>query len=325
MTLRKRPVDRAMAEERKEKKTIRSLWISEVEAAAEEHPDSTEPWYLTLSGAEGLDVELIIKKRLIKLTEVNSISEEDKHRIVAVEQNIQAVAALQKKFVGLRIKQVDFRNLVRGEGPFSWPDGEDEICCRAHVVNLDLNAPLRADRSAGQVVFPIPTWIQKLCQLHSKAPRIDWTLCLTLHAEVVWPEEVNHWTKQFLLENFRREPRFAKSCEDFFGPDLYRLIMTNDEVDFTQLERVDQQKFIMVMVPKFVARLVHDQGWRVHTERCLRYGYEENAPMVTWIVRFTWDATAQATPDVLYRDALCNILSGAGIINIDGSITKFQA
>ncbi len=322
MTPHRRPVDRAMAEERLEKKTIRTLWIDKVEIAANAHPNSRDPWYLTLSGAEGLDIQLLIDRNLISLTEVNSIADEDKGRVVAVEQNMQAVAALQRKFIGLRIKEVDFRNLIRGEGPFSWPDGEDEVCCRAHVVNLDLNAPLTADDHDGDAIFPVPTWVKKLCQLHAKRPRLDWTLCLTLHADVIWPDEVNQWAKQFLLENIQREPQFAESCENFLGAEIYGLIAADDPTDFVHLRWEDKQKIIMIMVPKLIARLVHNEGWRVSTERCLCYGGGAHAPMVTWIVRFTWASAAAATPDALYRAALRDIFSGVGLLNPDGSITE---
>lgn len=325
MTKPKRPVDRAMAEERLEKGTIRSLWAAEVEAVALAHPNSSQPWLLTLGGAEGRDIQLLIEKGVVGLTEVNSIAEKDKNKIVAVENSTIAAAALQRKFIGLRIKEADIASLVRGDELFAWPQGDDEVCCRAHVVNLDLDTPLKALNRDGHVVFPVLAWVKKLCLLHSRSPRTDWILCLTLHGEVVWPEEVNQWTKSFLLENFRREPNFSKSCENFFGPELYGTISGHDDIDFTSLASADQQKFIMVMVPKLIANFVHNEGWRVHTEHCLRYGGDGvHAPMATWIVRFTWNGNAAITPDSLYRSALNDILSGAGNVNNDGSITRFD-
>lgn len=323
MTRHKRPVDRAMANERLEKQTVRSLWVDKVKAAARAHPDSNQPWFLTLSGAEGRDIQLLIEEGLVELTEVNSIADKDKHKIVAVENSTIAAAALQRKFIGLRIKEVDFASLVHGDGPFAWPQGDDEVYCRAHVINLDLDTPLKADNRDGNVIFPVLAWVKKLCLLHGRSPRTDWILCLTLHGEVVWPETVNQWIKSFLLENFKREPKFSKSCQDFFGPELYEMINETDEIDFTCLASADQQKFIMVMVPKLIANFLHTEGWRVHTERCLRYGGDGgHAPMATWIVRFTWDGIATATPDSLYRAALQEVLSGVGVVNNDGTITQ---
>lgn len=324
-----RPVDQAMNQERAEKLTIRSLWLEEVKSIAEQYPDSEVPWYLTLSGAEGRDIELLIEKGLISLTEVGSIDEKDQHKVVAVENSNKAVLQLQKKFVGLKIKEVQFRDLIRGEGMLRWPQGEDEKYCRAHIVNLDLNSSLKGISDNGDVKFPILDWIRKLCQLHIESPRNDWTLCLTLHGKVAWrkkvKEEVNRWMRQFLLENLRREPDFARSCKEFFEEALYKQISDCNELDFTALDRQDQQKVIMVMVPKIIAELVHSQGWSVSTERNLRYGGEgKHAPMVTWIVKFTWRGEATATPDARYKSALRDIFSGAGVVTERGKIEDHQ-
>lgn len=315
-----RPVDRAIAEDRPEKDFVRSLWVDEVRAAAQQSSASGEPLYLTLPGAEGRDIQLLINEGLIALTEVNSIVEEDLGKIVAVENNNQAIAALQRKFIGLRIKEVPFQNLIRGEEQFSWPEGEDEVICRAKVINLDLNTPFRAQRRDGDVVFPVLAWIRKLCQIHAKHPCIDWTLCLTLHGEVVWPENVSRYTRDFLCENLDREALFADGCKEFLGEVLFQLTTRDDGPCFTDLDRSDQQKLIMVMVPKIIVRLVHNEGWRVRTERNLRYGGGERAPMVTWIVKFTWDDNAIARPDTVYREALRDILSGAGLVTENGEI-----
>lgn len=315
-----RPIDQAMAENRPAKGVIRSRWVEEVKEVARQHPNSEVPWFLTLGGAEGHDIQLIIEAGLISLTEVNSIAEKDLNKIVAVERNNQAVLALQKKFTGLRIKQVDFRSLIRGEGQFAWPDGEDIECCRARVINLDFDISLSAHYEDGHVSFPVLEWIRKLSQIHARPPRTDWTLCLTLHGEVVWPENVSRWTKTFLRENLRREPVFAENCKEFFGEELLKYLIQDDDIDFATLDREDQQKFFMVMVPKIITKLVHNEGWKVRTELNLRYGEGNQAPMVTWIVKFTWDGNATATPDTLYRTALCEILSNAGVVTDDGNI-----
>ena len=320
-----RPVDRAMNEERAEKLTIRSLWLEEVKSVAEQYPDSEVPWYLTLSGAEGRDIELLIDEGLISLTEVGSIDEKDQHKVVAVENNNASVLQLQRKFVGLSIRQVAFQDFIKGNEIFSWPKREEEKYCRAHIVNLDLNYPLEGMPDNGGVKFPVLDWIRKLCHIHAKSPRNDWTLCLTLHGEVVWPEEVNKWTKRCLAENLRREPNFARSCKEFFEETLYEQISDCNGLDFTALDRQDQQKVIMVMVPKIITRLVHSDGWSVSTERNLRYGGDgKRAPMVTWIVKFTWRGEATATPDALYKSALRDIFSGAGVVTEQGNIEDHQ-
>ena len=314
------PVNDAMAENRPAKQTIRSLWLEEVIAIARQYPNSIEPWYLTLPGAEGRDIQLIIDAGLISLTEVNSIAEKDQWKIVAVEQNNRAVLSLQKKFIGLKIEEANFASLIRGEGQFAWPDGVHAKVCRAHIINLDLNTPLKATQADGRVTFPTLEWIKKLCQIHAKPPCTDWTLCLTLHGDILWPDSVNLWTRDFLLENFNRERAFADNCKDFLGEQLFDKIVQEKTINFANLGGEDLQKFIMVMVPKLITRLVHNEGWRVLTEKNLRYGGGKHAPMLTWIVRFVWDEGGTATPDALYKYALCQILSGVGLVKDDGSL-----
>ncbi len=205
-----RPVDLAMDEDRPEKRLIRTLWVAEVRKVAAEYPNSDEPWYLTLGGTGGYDIQSIIEAGLISMTEVNSIAEDHQNKIVAVERRSRAIAALQAKFVGLRIKQVDFGTLVHGEGQFAWPQGEDMRLCRARIVNLDLNSPLQA-HSEDEFVFPVLEWIRKLCQIHARPPHADWTLCLTLHAEVLWPENVNRYARTYRASSRRLEPRQAQA------------------------------------------------------------------------------------------------------------------
>jgi len=317
---RTRPVDQAMSAERIEKQTIRSLWLKVVKEVAQAHPDTDVPWYLTLSGAEAGDIQLLIDEGLLSLTEVRSIQEKDQHKVVAIESSSQAILELQKKLPGLKIKRAPFQNLIRGDGLFSWPQGDDEKYCRAHIVNLDLNNPLNGATCDGEVNFPVLSWIRKLCQLHCKPPRYDWTLCLTLHGEVVWPEEVNAWSKSFLAENLCRDADFARGCREFLGEGLVTQVTGCSPVNFSALDRTGQQKIIMVMVPKIIAKLVHNEGWKISIERNLRYGQEGCAPMVTWIVRFTWSSDGSATPDAIYRAALKGIFSGAGVVTGRGKI-----
>ena len=317
-----RPVDLAMEEDRPEKRVIRNLWLDQVKDIAQENPSSDEPLYLTLPGAEGLDIQLLIENKLISLTEVRSIAEADQGKIVAVESNNQAVLSLQKKFVGLKIKEVDFRSFIHSEGIFSWPEGEDERYCRARVVNLDLNSPLKAEIVEQKIVFPVLEWIGKLCHIHAKPPRLNWTLCLTLHGEVTWSKDVDQFTQKFLRDNLGREPDFDERCRNFFGADLYTKATGAECLHFDQLPREDQQKVIMVLVPKLIAGHVHNAGWRVKTEVNLRYGGGEHAPMVTWIFKFEWEQSAQAEPNDTYREALREIFTGEGAVTNKGEIVK---
>ena len=309
-----------MSEDRAEKRAVRSLWVSAVESAAMQHPNSEVPWYLTLPGGEGRDIQLLIQKGLISLTEVNSIAESDQNRIVAVEKNSRAIANLQKLYTGLRILQVDIQALVRGLSDYRWPDGRDIEYCRAHVVNLDLNESFRGEMDNMEVSFPVLTWVHKFCRLHQRPPQMDWTLCLTLHGKLTWNDGVSEWTRQFLLDNLNRESQFAENCKRFLGDVLFSRITDCRVCDFRTLDRADQQKITMVMVPKFIANSVHNHGWHVYTERNLRYVNERHAPMVTWMLKFTWSGHATSQPDAVYRSGLKDIFAGAGIVKDSGEI-----
>ena len=299
---------------------MRCIWVNEVRIVAEKFPNSCVPWYLTLCGGEGRDIELLIQEDLISRTEVNSIAERDLDKIVAVENNVQAYVKLRKRFPGLRIKDVDFQDLMRGTRFTRWPDGKDEVYCKARVVNLDLNQPFRGEMIDEKPLFPVLSWIHKLCILHQEPTQIDWTLCLTLHGEVNWADGVSEWINEFLAGNLKREKTFASSCRDFLGTGLFSKIESCGVLDFRSLDRDSQQKIIMIIVPKYIANSVHNLGWSVFTERNLRYVDERHAPMVTWILKFTWSGRATSQPDVVYRSSLKDIFAGAGIVNDSGEI-----
>jgi len=315
-----RPVDIAMHANHLDKQTVRNLWIQEVSEIANRYPNSPEPWYLTLSGAEGLDIQLLIDRGLISLTEVNSIVEKDQRKIVAIERSNNAVLELQKKFIGLQIKQMDFKNLIRGDGLISFPNGDDREVCRARVVNLDLNSPFNGLNQNRNIVFPVVEWIKKLCRIHSIEPRMDWTLCLTLQGEIRWPLEVSGWIKKFLNENIQHEQVFSESCKEFLGEDLFNIVNQREHLDFNILNPENQQNILMIIVPKIIASFAYGEGWMVQTEKSLRYGGGDRAPMVSWIVKFTWDDSAGAAPHALYSLALSQIFSGLGVITTDGII-----
>lgn len=317
-----RSVDRAMDHNRAEKIAIRRLWLREVQASTESYPEGEVPVYLTLPGAEGRDIQLLVEHGLLRLTEaeIRGIVEEDKGKVVAVEANSRAITELQKRFPNLKILRVPIKDLIKGEGLTSWPQGEYVRLCRARVVNLDLNSPLHAREQESNIVFPVITWIAKFAQLHAEPP-LDWSLCLTLNGGLAWDAATSRYAQNLLIENFQREPRFAESCKTHLGSSLYDQISApEDNMDFSSLPRVAQQEVLMVLVPKLITQYVQHQGWRIHTQQNLRYQGGGGAPMVTWVVHFTRNTGVEATPDAAYRDALANILYSKGLIRDDGQI-----
>jgi hypothetical protein len=235
-----------------------------------------------------------------------------------------AVATLQKAFPGLKILEMAVGDLVRGEGPTTFPTGEHETYCRARIVNLDLNTILSAKPDSGDFSFPVLTWIRKLCQLHAKAPRLNWTLLLTLHGEIPWDAACCASVRAFLAENFGLEPEFAKRCQVLLGHTLYNSIRSNTAVDFAKLTRDEQRKVLMAFVPKKLARIGSADGWRVDTTRNIYYGEQGEAPMVTWMIDFIWDARIGSVPDLVYRESLRTVLAAVGQIGADGTLTDLQ-
>lgn len=321
-----RKVDSAMGQQRPEKVTIREYWGDAVATAEQLRSSADVPLYLTLSGADGGDIEVMENRGIIRRTQVNSLRVDDQEKIIAVENNSLAVLALQKKFPGLKILESPVENLLRSTNLITWPDGVDRDYCRAVVVNLDLNQPLKVEEVQGQITFPVLALVRKLCQLHAIAPRVDWCLCLTLHGEITWSEKATASVQAFLAENFKREQAFADACEQLLGTRLFDLIAAGSVTDMAALRRPEQQSILMVVVPKKIAQMVHDQGWLVKTTKNLRYGgVSGRAPMVSWIINFEWDGRASITPDLVYRESLRDVLTHAHQILADGSIAPASA
>lgn len=312
-----RPVDAAMYAQRPEKATVRRLWLNSLEPYHDDCP-AHELLYVFLPGAEGLEVELLAQHDFIELTETGGIAQASMSRVAAIESSKLAVSALQKRFPGLKIYETNFQDLIRGPGLLTYPDGEHRYCCRARVLNLDLNEVLLIQEN--EQTFPILRWVQKLGEMHSARPKLNWCLYLTLHGEIRWSHATSDVVKQFLCENFNRAEEFSARARIILGDELFDLIAENDVVDFSALERELQQKILMLFVPKKIADIVRPQLWRIETEVNLRYGQPGHAPMVTWIIHFRHDPRGAATPDAVYVESVNRVLEFAGRINAAGEV-----
>lgn len=318
-----RPVDTAMRLERPEKQAVRNLWLEELRQFDTGPGEDDVPLYLTLPGAAGLDIKLLVDNDMIELTENGAISPRSMKRVVAIESDKLAAKTLQSKYPGLKIVEQNFASLVAGESLLSYPKGgsqEKKWCC-ARVVNLDLTSSLNAQLANGVAIFPVLIWIQKIAQLHASVkPEEDWCLCLTLNGNITWTPEVSAGIVEYLLQNFDRSEAFAASCRSHFGEVLYRAITEGLPLGASTLSAEEQQKLLMVFVPKKIGQLVYNQNWKVRTAWNLRYGGEPGvAPMVTWILKFAWDVRAALTPDVVYNDCLSMILTSSGHVSeVDG-------
>ena len=314
-------VDTAMSEHRPEKETIRALWGDLVENVLGNVAGSNEPVYTTLSGAEGRDIRALVDRGVIRLTEVGAVAPEDAQKVVAIENRSLAVLELQERFPGLRIVTSAIQNIICGPKVFAWPEGDNKKFCRAAVVNLDLDECLKDEDDDGHTIFPILEWVSKLSQLHAQKPRTEWHLCLTLHGEINWSPSAGLEVQSFLAENFCRDSTFSKTTRGFIGDVLFERIETGAIPDMRELSRVEQQKLLMVFVPKKIASFAFQHGYRLTVDHNLHYGGGKGtAPMVTWIIHFQNDRRASANPDAVYRESLRAVLVNAGNIAADGEI-----
>lgn len=317
----RRDVDAAMDQERPEKVRVRTLWLEKLRSYKSRYPNDSVPLYLTLSGAYGHDIQLLIRDGLIRLTEVGSIVTEDQGVAVAIESNSSAVLELQRRIPGLKILEQPFGSLIRSARLTIFPQGEHIKFCQARVVNLDLNEPVRFEDVDGELQFPPLQWIRKLCILHAET-RLEWCLLLTLHGEALWESTETKAVAEFLSENFSREASFAAASRSMLGDELHGRIISGTIPAAKRLELLEQQKLLMVYVPKRIAYIAHEYGWRTETIHNLRYGgTEKRAPIVTWVIDFRWDARVSSQPEAIYRDSLKRVLAGAGYIAEDGTLS----
>ncbi len=302
-----RPVDLAMAEDRAPKRVIRGLWIERVVELAPEHDPEAGPLYLTLCGALGREIEMLIERGVIRRAENGeAIEEADVSKVIAVESSPEAVLALQRRFPGLRIVEKSVRDMVRSENPMAWPEtrAEDRHMTRARVINLDLDEPLLVSEVQAVPRFPILTVISKMAQIHADRPD-DWVLCLTLHGQIYWTASVALSIQRFLLDNFDLEEAFRESARAHLGQELFDLVNGETAIEWEPRNIIEHQLMLMLVVPKTIAHLVASQGWRITSARCLRYGgTQSRAPMVSWILDFTWDTRGGMQGTTVYRESL---------------------
>jgi hypothetical protein len=306
-----------MHAERPAKAAIRALWVEVVRRRKAELPQSV-PFYLTLPGAAGLDLKLLIEEGLIESTESGAIAEADNMRVIAVEKDSMAVLELQLNFLGLKIIENDFYNGLHGFSQIAFPSGRDRATFTAGVINLDLNDPIVYKNG----LFPVIEAVVKIASLQAAAtPRHDWTLLLTAQGEISWPQEVQEAAQRFLDEQCRLCPEFDTGCKRLFGDPLYGQVRNEEPFEMTSCQTVEQQMLLMAFIPAKLASRVYNTGWRVDTVRILHYGGELGAaPMVTWILDFCWDHRASSTPNEVLMAALRRALDGVGYVTAEGDL-----
>lgn len=321
-----KPVHQAMAEARPEKNAVRKLWIERAIQHSLLSENINEPLYLTLSGAEGHEFTMLIEAGLLKVTEVNSIDSKYQHRVVAIENNHSAYTQLQTKFPGLKIIRDPIESMIHGTTRTRFPQGELEKICRSRIVNLDLDQAWKPQNIDGNWIVPVARWIEKFAEMHARAPKLGWTLFLTLHGECPWraPEaslicdEINAITG---LDN-----AIKNSAEGWLTSKVFSDILNDAIKNYIDLESELQQRLLMWLVPAVIVRNCAAQGWSISIQYNLHYGRPpEHAPMVTWIIDFN----VPERPALNYQQellaGLTEILNKAGYVNGEGIINFYQS
>lgn len=318
-----RPVDQALRSDRAAKRTVRMLWVDEVK----KYPSNNAPMYLTLPGADGKDIELLIEEGIIARTDTGAIAENDRRKVIAVESNSEAVLSLQRKFVGLKIHDAPIQSIMGGAGPYTWPNSDVADDFRAKVINIDLDKALKAEHN-GAVTFPIINIIQKISQLHchrsGRNTPEDWSLCLTVNSTITWPTEAVTYFFSFLGENCTHHANFNAAARATFGDELIeRLINDPLQMSFDDLSPNQKRALLCVFLPKLIMAKINDHGWSTANCRALCYGEPGEAPMTT--ITLSFSASNHATPGQRYEANICKIFEGLGYINGEGRLVELVA
>ncbi len=298
---------------------MRVLWADAYERIKDARPNpAPQPRLLTMPGVQAGDIQVLIDRGLVEVTESKAIAVDELRNIAALESNLAAIAALKNRFPGMRIIRDTVANALHSEAGSIYPAGDRRQLLRADMVNLDLNQPLVARFTGMQLEFPVLRHVQKLGQLHADNPRVNWTLCLTLHGEVHWDTNAREAVCRFLAENCAREPAFADAMRALLGEDASNAIVEVRPDDLPLDEVEIQQTLLMVCVPKRILSDVHTQGWALNCRHNARYGGADmKAPMVSWVIDFVEDPRGSSEPDALYRDCLGSVLDNTA--SIDGA------
>ncbi len=130
-----------------EKKTIRSLWLEAVKEVAEEYPETDVPWYITLSGAEAQDIQLLDRRGppLPNRGTVNSSERPAQGSSGREQQSGNPGPSKEASRSQDKASPISKSSYV-AMASFLGLKVMTKRYCRAHIVNLDLNDPLKGYR-----------------------------------------------------------------------------------------------------------------------------------------------------------------------------------
>jgi hypothetical protein len=317
-----------MFQQRPAKQTVRKLWLEKIlERRAQYNGDV--PVYLTLAGAEGYDIEMLIAADVLQVTDTGAIVDPEALLVVAVESNSDASSELQRKFSGLEVVQDRLENLFHGNSVIRFPNGRHLNFARSLVVNLDLDEPLHIVCEADVFDVSVIGLLTKVAQVHLHQPSSGgWTLLLTLHGEIIVSEECLEAVGGFLADTLEAnfsvsadfQVRFAEITGDRAPGAAYFSSLCTRRGESSDPSTAEQrQRLLTVLVPKLVVDTVVGLGWSVELARSAIYGGTNEAPMIMWIFDFS-PATGFATTVTRTISALKTVGREAARIHEDGKL-----
>ncbi len=315
MTESDRPIDQAMSNTRPAKDTIRRLWVEQANERSAEAKKLDIPLYFTLPGAAGLDVQALIDEELVRLNESGGIHDDDTNLIVALESDMRAYGQLKSRFPGLAVQNLRVEELL-GKHPDWYPTAKIKKLCRAAVVNLDFNGPLKVadDGSIKSIML-----VEKFARMHEgNVDRLvaPWALCITYRALIAGDPTRVHDQQAFLLDQVSHSEELKATIEAA-APWLleadYDLSAENDEIRL--------QRSLGCLVPALIIRAVGHHGWRVTAAHIVRYGHDAQttAAMVSFVFNMSWDEATVAQSNAAARQDHGTLLDAMVIVDADGS------
>jgi hypothetical protein len=273
------------------KAVVRRWWLEVIRERVDEADADGRAVYLTLPGAEGIDIQMMIDDGLLELEEGGPIAAKHAHRVLALEKDMLAYSALKDRFPGLKVRRMSVKELIAGENVDAFPTRDDRQLCRAAVVNLDYQSPYMVAENAQRSALIAVDKFQRMHQAGPDRSAIPWTLCLTLNGDLAGPIDEQGLEIAYLEDKLRGSPSLAAWASvhlvdvvdggSFIAPPIH------------EWPAVMRQNFLLLLVPLRLIHLFGPQDWEVRVRYAARYGggADGAAPMVTFVADLQWDRT----------------------------------
>lgn len=308
------------------KAAVRRLWLATIRQKNQFQEAHNQPLYLTLAGSEALDIQLLVKEGLVTVSETGAINPLD--QVVAFERSPIALAALKKRFGGLRVFEHDLVAIMQRASVTSPP--VDVRFLDAAFINLDLFDSLEPEISGTMIRFPIVEAAVGFAHVKAARRRTWYCLFLTVNGTINWDAEVKRRTAEAVRANVEQDSEFRNALTAKFGGQWAErfasdTLLANDEQLSRLFADLESQRFLQLYIPKAIAYRLHSDGWRVTTRQNWRYHGAGSAPMVTFIFVVERDPRGAGNARPIYTDSLRSVLSSCGEITNTGRLVPDRA